>query len=177
MTATSVSLLRRFVIAGLRDTLDCYTAGTLPLHRFAWELDSRLTALAELTGLPDWRALAALSTAQRAVAAVDTTLRAAGRADLTTAEGDAVRAAVSTLRATLARFDTPESPPASESTPTSSTTALPAPVELPRPRPVVVPLPARPCPPRPRPSANTSGQARSGRTADEPWWPLTRPPA
>jgi hypothetical protein len=176
MTATSLSPLRRFVIAGLRDTLDCYTAGTLPLHRFAWELNSRLTALAELTGLPDWRVLAALRTAQRTIAAVNATLRADGRADLTPAEDRAVGAAVTTLRAILTRFDSPE-PRASESASTSSTTALPAPVEPTRARPVVVPLPARPCPPRARPTATPSGHATSGRRADEPWWPLTRPPA
>jgi hypothetical protein len=136
MTATSVSLLRRFVIAGLRDTLDCYIAGTLPLHRFAWELDSRLTALAELTDLPDWRALA-LRTAQRAIAAVDADLRATGRADLAAGERHAVGVAVTTLRATLARLD-PPGVSASTSTGTS-----PVPVEPTHPRPVVVPLPNR----------------------------------
>jgi hypothetical protein len=177
MTATSLSLLRRFVIAGLRDTLDCYTAGTLPLHRFAWELDSRLTALAELTGLPEWRALAALRTAQRTIAAVDTALRAAQRADLTVAEDHDIGTAVTTLRAVLTGFDSPESTCAPESTSTNSTTALPAPVELPRPRPVVVALPTHPRPTRTRPIATPSGRTASDRTADEPWWPLTRPPA
>jgi hypothetical protein len=177
MTATSLSPLRRFVIAGLRDTLDCYTAGNLPLHRFAWELDSRLTALAELTGLPDWRVLAALSAAQRAIATVDAALRATGRTDLTTAEDHAVDTAVTALRAILTRFDAAEPTRASEPASTSSTSAPPAPVELPCPRPVVVPLAARPCPPHPRPIATPSGHAASGRTANEPWWPLTRPPA
>src|SRR5882757_7788165 len=76
MTALDQSPLRRFVADGLRDTIAAYSAGTLPLHRFAWELDSRLSTLAELTGLPHWRTLTALRAAQRTIADLDTTLRA-----------------------------------------------------------------------------------------------------
>src|SRR5882757_11281532 len=50
--------LRRFVTDGLRDTVDSYLSGNLPLHRFSWELESRLAMLAELTGLPRYRTLA-----------------------------------------------------------------------------------------------------------------------
>jgi len=100
--------LRRFVTDGLRATIDSYTAGTLPLHRFAWELDSRLATLAELTGLPHYRTLTALRAAQQAIAAVDAELRATGREGLAATEDHTVAAAVTTLRATLARLDPPD---------------------------------------------------------------------
>jgi len=75
MTPLTHSPLRRFVADGLRDTIDSYTTGELPLHRFAWELDTRLRTLAELTALPEWRVLAALHEAQHTIATVDTDLR------------------------------------------------------------------------------------------------------
>ena len=101
----SHSPLRRFVTDGLRDTIDCYAAGTLPLHRFAWELDTRLATLAELTGLPHYRTLATLRAAQHAVATIDTELRATGRDGLTSAEEHTLAAATARLRTTLARLD------------------------------------------------------------------------
>lgn len=108
MTPLTHSPLRRFVADGLRDTIDSYATGGLPLHRFAWELDTRLRTLAELTALPEWRALATLHAAQHTIATVDTDLRANARADLTTAEEHTVASAVSTLRSTLARLDPPD---------------------------------------------------------------------
>jgi hypothetical protein len=142
MPALDQSPLRRFVADGLRDTIACYSAGTLPLHRFAWELDSRLATLAELTGLPHWRTLNALRAAQRTIADLDTTLRANTRAantggantraGLTAAEEHTLTAAVTTLRTTLARLD-PDDPI--------------DPVDLAAPRPAVLTLVAQP-PPR-----------------------------
>jgi hypothetical protein len=108
MTPLTHSPLRRFVADGLRDTIDSYTTGELPLHRFAWELDTRLRTLAELTALPEWRALATLHEARNTIATVDTDLRASAREDLTTAEQHSVASAVSTLRGTLARIDPPD---------------------------------------------------------------------
>ena len=141
MPALDQSPLRRFVADGLRDTIACYSAGTLPLHRFAWELDSRLATLAELTGLPHWRTLNALRAAQRTIADLDTTLRANTggantggantRAGLTAAEEHTLTAAVHTLRTTLARLD-PIDPI--------------DPVDPVAPRPVVLTLVAQPTP-------------------------------
>jgi hypothetical protein len=131
MTALDQSPLRRFVADGLRDTIAAYTAGTLPLHRFAWELDSRLGTLAELTGLPHWRTLTALRAAQRTIANLDTTLREGTREGLTAAEEHTLTAALLTLRTSLARLD-PDDPV----DPVGSTSA----------RPVVLTLVARPTP-------------------------------
>lgn len=136
MPALDQSPLRRFVADGLRDTIACYSAGTLPLHRFAWELDSRLATLAELTGLPHWRTLNALRAAQRTIADLDTTLRANTRdastgEGLTAAEEHTLTAAVTTLRTTLARLD-PDDPI--------------DPVDPAAPRPVVLTLVAQPTP-------------------------------
>jgi hypothetical protein len=104
--------LRRFVTDGIRATLDAYAAGTLPLHRFAWELDARITALAGLTALPHYRTLAALRTAQHTVATIDSTLRARTdqpvRDALTATEEHSLATAVTTLRTGLARLDPPD---------------------------------------------------------------------
>jgi len=35
----------RFVIDGIRDTMDHYRDGALPLHRLSWELHSRINTL------------------------------------------------------------------------------------------------------------------------------------
>jgi len=131
MTAPDQSPLRRFVADGLRDTIACYSAGTLPLHRFAWELDSRLGTLAELTGLPHWRTLNALRAAQRTIAELDTTLRANTCDGLTAAEEHTLTAALVTLRTTLARLD-PDDPI--------------DPIDPAAPRPVVLTLLAQPTP-------------------------------
>jgi hypothetical protein len=127
MTSLTHSPLRRFVADGLRDTIDSYITGELPLHRFAWELDTRLRTLAELTALPEWRALTILRAAQHTIATVDTDLRASARADLTTAEEHAVASAVATLRTKLARLDPPDpSDPAAPALRQPITTAPPA---------------------------------------------------
>jgi hypothetical protein len=129
MNALAQSPLRRFVTDGLHDTIASYTAGTLPLHRFAWELDSRLATLAELTGLPHWRTLNVLRAAQHTIAGLDTVLRAETRAGLTAAEEHTMAAALLTLRTTLAHLD-PDDPV--------------DPVDPAAPRPVVVTLATRP---------------------------------
>jgi hypothetical protein len=97
--------LRRFVTDGLRDTVDSYLAATLPLHRFSWELESRLAMLTELTGLPRYRTLATLRAAQHAVATIDVELRTSGRATLTAAESHTVATAITTLRTGLAELE------------------------------------------------------------------------
>lgn len=101
MIPPTQSPLRRFVIDGLRQTLDSYTRHTLPLHRFAWELHTRIDTLAELTALPQWRPLAALRAAQHTITELDAALRALGRDEPTPAETRALATAVATLRDTL----------------------------------------------------------------------------
>jgi hypothetical protein len=108
MTSLSQSPLRRFVADGLRETINSYTTGSLPLHRFVWELHNRLTTLTELTGLPHHRTLATLCTAQRSLAALDRAMRDSGREGLTTEDERAVAAAVRTLRAALNQLDQPD---------------------------------------------------------------------
>ena len=107
-------LLRRFVINGLRDTVASYADRTLPLHRFAWELNARISTLSELTGLPHWRLLASMRGAERTLTELAGTVRAEGWRALTRAETRDVATAVATLRATLAQLtpvDTGQSSP------------------------------------------------------------------
>jgi hypothetical protein len=104
MTAPTHCPLRRFVADGLRATIDSYAAGTLPLHRFVWELDSRLTTLSELSELPRRGSLATLCVARKTITAIDTDLRATGRGGLTAAEKHTLAAAVTALRAELTRL-------------------------------------------------------------------------
>jgi hypothetical protein len=104
MTALTHCPLRRFVADGLRATIDSYAAGTLPLHRFTWELDSRLTTLAELSELPRRGSLATLCVARKTITAIDRELRATGRGGLTAAEKHTLAAAVTALRTELIRF-------------------------------------------------------------------------
>lgn len=47
MLATSDPLIR-FVTEGLTATIDSYLAGSLPLHRFAWELSARVDMFSSL---------------------------------------------------------------------------------------------------------------------------------
>jgi len=107
MTALTHCPLRRFVADGLRATIDSYAAGTLPLHRFAWELDSRLATLSELSELselPRRGSLATLCVARKTITAIDTELRATGRGGLTAAEQHTLAAAVTALRTELTRL-------------------------------------------------------------------------
>ncbi|HTF49768.1 MAG TPA: hypothetical protein VK735_20190 [Pseudonocardia sp.] len=41
----STQICLRFVIDGIRDTMDHYRDGALPLHRLSWELHSRINTL------------------------------------------------------------------------------------------------------------------------------------
>jgi hypothetical protein len=41
----STQICLRFVIDGIRDTMDHYRDGALPLHRLSWELHSRIDTL------------------------------------------------------------------------------------------------------------------------------------
>lgn len=102
--------LRRFVLHGLRDTIDAYLDHSLPLHRFAWELQARTATLAELTGLPHWRLLASMRAATQSLTELAETQRAEGWRALTAAEAHTVTSAVATLRATLTQL-TPADPP------------------------------------------------------------------
>lgn len=134
MTTPAQSPLRRFVTDGLRDTLNAYTTGTLPLHRFAWELQTRLATLTELTGLPHWRTLTTLHNAHHTIATLDTHLRASTRDELTPTEHHQLTTALTTLRTTLAHLN-PDDPldPVD-------------PTDLTGPRPVVLTLVPRPTP-------------------------------
>jgi len=124
MTAQTHCPLRRFVADGLRATIDSYAAGTLPLHRFAWELDSRLTTLSELSELPRRGSLATLCIARKAITAIDTELRATGRGGLTTAEKHTLAAAVAELRTELTRLA--PSPAGAPSAPSGPADPFPA---------------------------------------------------
>ncbi|HEX4251783.1 MAG TPA: hypothetical protein VH008_28235 [Pseudonocardia sp.] len=148
MTPLARSPLRRFVTDGLRDTIDSYAADDLPLHRFVWELDSRLTTLAEHTGLPHRRTLTALWSAHDALAMIDTELRETGRHRADPVERHALAAAVTALRTTLARLDPPDPV---DPAPVAVTVLRPdghvpvrAAAQQPRPRPVVTELHNRP---------------------------------
>jgi hypothetical protein len=65
ISTSAGSTLVRFVTDGLLATIDCYRAGSLPLHRFAWELRTRIDSLAELD--PPARTLTRLRWLQRNV--------------------------------------------------------------------------------------------------------------
>lgn len=101
---SSVLQLIRFVTDGLRATIDSFAAGTLPLHRCAWELQSRLNSLAELV---DRRALAPLRSSQRTVATIDVALRESGRTGMTSGEERILASALAAMRAELDRLVTP----------------------------------------------------------------------
>ena len=100
---SSVLQLIRFVTDGLRDTIDSFAAGALPLHRFAWELRSRLDSL---SGLVDGRALAPLRSTHCIVATVDVALRESGRTRTTTSEKRILVSALAAMRAELERLVT-----------------------------------------------------------------------
>jgi hypothetical protein len=95
---SSVLQLIRFVTDGLRETIDSFAAGALPLHRFAWEMRSRLDSLAELV---DRRALAPLRSTQCIVATIDVALRESGRTMTTTSEKRILTSALAAMRAEL----------------------------------------------------------------------------
>lgn len=76
--------LLHFVTAGLLDTVGSFRAGALPLHRFAWELRTRVDALAELG--PPARTLTRLRWLQRTVEHLHASGAAAGALTATLAD-------------------------------------------------------------------------------------------
>ncbi|WP_028927960.1 hypothetical protein [Pseudonocardia acaciae] len=100
---SSVLQLIRFVTDGLRDTIDSFATGALPLHRFAWEVQSRLDSLADLV---DRRALAPLRSTQCIVATIDIALRESGRTGTTTSEKRILASALAAMRGELDRLTT-----------------------------------------------------------------------
>ncbi|MGI8817373.1 MAG: hypothetical protein ACR2G2_19380 [Pseudonocardia sp.] len=110
MTATSAPLIR-FVTEGLTATIDTHLAGTLPLHRFAWELSTRVDMLAALD--PPARTLTRLRWLQRTVELLHATLsarvRTTGRGELTGDEENTLTVTVADLRTVLATL-TPRNP-------------------------------------------------------------------
>lgn len=96
--------LIRFVVDGLRDTIASFAAGTLPLHRLAWELQSRLDSLADLVGR---RALTPLRSSQFAVTAIDTSVRESGRTTTTAREARLLANALASIRTELDRLTAP----------------------------------------------------------------------
>lgn len=120
MTSTVSSVadspaLVRFVTDGLLATIEAYRCGTLPLHRFAWELDARITTLATLSA-PS-RVVTRLRWLHRTVELLHTEL-AAG-AELTGDEENSLTVTLVDLRTVLATL-APESPldPAGAARPT-----------------------------------------------------------
>lgn len=123
--------LVRFVADGLRDTIDSFGTGELPLHRLSWELHTRIESLSEFAGR---RSLAELRSWQRYVEAVDTVLRETGREGLTANEEHGLANALVALRDTIDKLDPPDVPGAESS---ASASATPAPrAETPIPAPV-----------------------------------------
>ena len=112
--------LVRFVADGLRDTIDSFGTGELPLHRLSWELHTRIESLSEFAGR---RSLAELRSWQRYVEAVDTMLRETGREGLTTNEERTLTHALITLRDTIDKLDPPDVPGTGSSVPASATPA------------------------------------------------------
>jgi hypothetical protein len=99
--------LARFVTGGLLDTVESFRLGTLPLHRFAWELRTRIDSLAGL--MPSTRTLTRLRWLERDVARLHATLVAAGRTELTADELAGLGATLAGLRTVLATL-TPHDP-------------------------------------------------------------------
>jgi hypothetical protein len=87
--------LLRLVTGGLLATIDSHLAGRLPLHRFAWELRTRIDTLAAFD--PPCRTLTRLRWLQRAVERLDAGLTEAGRAELTGDEKRYLGAALADL--------------------------------------------------------------------------------
>jgi SRSO17 transposase len=96
--------LVRFVTDGLTATLESYRAGQLPLHRFVWELTTRIDTLDELAGAHARRAVTRLRWIARSLATLHTEL-AAGRAELTLDEENSLTVTLVSLRTALAQLD------------------------------------------------------------------------
>lgn len=97
--------LVRFVTDGLLATIEAYRSGTLPLHRFAWELHARITTLAGLSA--PTRLVTRLHWLQRTVELLHTELT--DRAELTGDEEHSLTVTLLDLHTVLATL-APESP-------------------------------------------------------------------
>ncbi|MDQ2706341.1 MAG: hypothetical protein M3Z25_01280 [Actinomycetota bacterium] len=98
MTVLSTPLIR-FVTDGLLATIESHRTGALPLHRFAWELRSRIDTLAELTSTST--TVTRLRWLQRSVQNLHTALAATGRAKLSDDEQDHLTATLTSLHTAL----------------------------------------------------------------------------
>lgn len=126
-TATSGSpALARYVIDGLLATIESYRAGSLPLHRFVWELTARIDTFAELD--PPARVVTRLRWLHRGVELLYTgsTDRAqiVGHSRLSADEKDSLSIALLSLSTTLAALN-PEGPldPSGAARPAAATEA------------------------------------------------------
>ena len=106
MISPARSPLRRFVTDGLRDTIDSFTADNLPLHRFVWELDSRLKLLAELAGPTEHDVVAAMSSAHQTIATIHR--RRGHHRPLSVSDKQMIISAITTLRAMITRLERPD---------------------------------------------------------------------
>ena len=95
------SALIRFVTDGLLATIDSYRSGTLPLHRFTWELRTRIDSLAGLD--PPSRTVTRLRWLQRTVELLQ------GHTDLTADEQNFLTVTLRDMTLVLATL-TPPSP-------------------------------------------------------------------
>jgi hypothetical protein len=121
--AQSATLIR-FVTDGLIATIDSYRATQLPLHRLAWELDSRIDTLAELH--PATRILTRLRWLHRDIDNLHTTLATTGRTQLTTGEQNSLAVTLVSLRTVLAALG-PDAPldPTGTARPSTHAIAVP----------------------------------------------------
>jgi hypothetical protein len=100
--------LLRYAITGLLATIESYRVGALPLHRFAWELRTRMDLLAVL--LPPARTLTRMRWLHRTVELLHAELTAGGRTALTGDEHSTLAATLTTLT-TMLHTLTPPNPP------------------------------------------------------------------
>jgi hypothetical protein len=123
------SALTRFVTDGLLATIESYRARNLPLHRFAWELRTRIDSLAELD--PPSRTVTRLRWLQRTVEllhaeltnradAGTTAVHTQGHTELTADEQNSLTVTLRDMALVLATL-TPPSPldPAGAARPTA----------------------------------------------------------
>ncbi len=99
------STLVRFVTDGLLATIDSYRDGQLPLHRFSWELNTRIDTLAELSPAP--RTLTKLRWLHRTVENMHAELRDTGRQCLTIDDENVLAVTLVSLRSVLSSLVPP----------------------------------------------------------------------
>lgn len=108
---TGSPALVRYVTDGLLATIEAYRTGTLPLHRFAWELAARIDSLSELD--PPALVLTRLRWLQRGVELLHAgsagRTRGGGHTRLTEGEENSLTVTLVGLSTTLAALN-PDSP-------------------------------------------------------------------